>query len=77
MKNAVCCNLDSIATNIGIGGMSTQTESGLTDLKNVYICQRSIGNKTLAGIPCYIFVSIGELHLNDVSTQKIHNKISH
>ena len=52
MKNTMCCDLDSVAANIGIGGMSTWTESGLTDSKDVYVCQRSIGKKTLAGISC-------------------------
>jgi hypothetical protein len=77
MKNAVCCDLDSVAANIGIGGMSTRTQSGLTDLKDMYVCQRSIGNETFAGISCYTFIGVGELHLNDVSAQKIQINISH
>ena len=52
MKNTMRCDLYSVAANIGIGGTSTQTESGLTDSKDVYVCQRSVGNKTLAGISC-------------------------
>ena len=53
MKYTMCCDLDSVAANTGIGGISTRTESGLTDSKNMYICQRFIsGNKTLACISC-------------------------
>ena len=50
MKNTTRCDLDSVAANIGIGGMSTRTKSGLTDSKDMYVFRQSIGNETLAGI---------------------------
>jgi hypothetical protein len=39
MKNILRCDLDSVAANTRIGGISTRTESGLTDSKDVYVCQ--------------------------------------
>lgn len=72
MKNAVCCDLDSVAANIGIGGTGTWTQSGLMDLKDMYVCQQSVSNETFTGISCYTFIGVGELHLNDVSAQKIY-----
>jgi hypothetical protein len=52
MKNAMRRNLDCVAANVGISGVGTWTKSRMTDTKDVYVGDQSIGNKALAGVTC-------------------------